>query len=225
MSRPRQFDEAATLQRLAETFSQHGYEGTSMAMLVEATGLGKQSLYNAFGDKRAMYARAVDAAVASMAPVAQAIRAADTGREAVAALFDDLMHRCRGKGAERHCIVSQGLLEGGADADIDAQLRAKWAGTRELLRAAVARGQRDGSITNPAAAGVLADVLMSLQSGFRVMAQAEPGPKRLASAVSAALAVLDGAGLGRRRASPAAMPRSISLAARSPRPRKAATPS
>jgi TetR/AcrR family transcriptional repressor of nem operon len=191
MSRRRQFDESAVLQRLAEVFSQHGYEGTSMAMLVEATGLGKQSLYNAFGDKRAMYARAVDAAVASMAPVAAAVRAAGNGREAVAVLFSDLQRRCRNGGAERHCIVSQGLLEGGADAGIDAQLRAKWSATRELLRAAVARGQRDGSIANRAAAGVLADVLMILQSGFRVMAQAEPGSGRLAPAVAAALSLLD----------------------------------
>jgi TetR/AcrR family transcriptional repressor of nem operon len=193
MPRPRQFDEPTVLLCLAELFSRNGYEGTSMAMLVEATGLGRQSLYNAFGDKRAMYARAVDAAVAGMAPVAQAVRGAATGRAAIEALFGDLEKRCRSKGAERHCIVSQGLLEGGADAGIDAQLRAKWAGTRELMRAAVARGQRDGSIRNDRPAGVLADVLMSLQSGFRVMAQAEVGPRRMASAVDAALALLDAA--------------------------------
>jgi TetR/AcrR family transcriptional repressor of nem operon len=193
MSRPRQFDEPAVLQRLAEVFSRHGYEGTSMAMLVEATGLGKQSLYNAFGDKRAMYARAVDAAVAGMAPVAHAVRSAATGRAALLALFDHLARSCASTGAERHCIVSQGLLEGGADADIDAQLRAQWSATRELVRSAVARGQGDGSIVNPQPAGVLADVLMSLQSGLRVMAQADVGPRRLNAAVAAALALLDAA--------------------------------
>lgn len=193
MPRPRQFDEAVALQRLAEVFSRHGYEGTSTAMLVEATGLGKQSLYNAFGDKRAMYSRAVDAAVAGMAPLAHAVRSADSGREAVAALFDDLVRRCRAHGAEQHCIVSQGLLEGGADAGIDAQLCTKWASTRELLRAAVARGQRDGSIANPQPAGVLADMLMSLQTGARVMARANAGPRRVAAAVAAALSLLDAA--------------------------------
>jgi TetR/AcrR family transcriptional repressor of nem operon len=191
MPRPRQFDESAVLLRLAEVFSQHGFEGTSTAMLVEATGLGKQSLYNAFGDKQSMYSRAVEAAVASMAPVAHAVRSAARGRDAVSALFDDLSQRCRSKGAERHCIVSQGLLEGGADAALHTQLCDQWAATRNLLRDAVARGQRDGSIANRQPAGVLADVLMSLISGLRVMAQADVGPRRMSAAIAAALALLD----------------------------------
>jgi TetR/AcrR family transcriptional regulator, transcriptional repressor for nem operon len=43
------------LDRLTNAFSTYGYGGTSMALLQEATGLGKQSLYNTFGDKQAMY--------------------------------------------------------------------------------------------------------------------------------------------------------------------------
>ena len=35
---------------LAEVFREHGYEGASLALISEATGLGKGSLYNFFPD-------------------------------------------------------------------------------------------------------------------------------------------------------------------------------
>ena len=41
-------------------FWKHGYAGTALGDLEAATKLGRQSLYGAFGDKRALFARVVD---------------------------------------------------------------------------------------------------------------------------------------------------------------------
>lgn len=41
-------------------FWRQGFDGTGMADLEEATGLGRQSLYGAFGDKRALFLKVVD---------------------------------------------------------------------------------------------------------------------------------------------------------------------
>jgi TetR/AcrR family transcriptional repressor of nem operon len=60
MPRERCFSEPEVLDRLTDVFSTHGYAGTSLALLQEATGLGKQSLYNTFGDKQSMYLQAID---------------------------------------------------------------------------------------------------------------------------------------------------------------------
>ena len=57
--RPREFDVDAVLIALMELFWRRGYEGTSLADIVEATGLKKGSLYAAFGDKRDMYLKAL----------------------------------------------------------------------------------------------------------------------------------------------------------------------
>lgn len=51
--RPRDFDAEQALQRVTATFWTHGYQGTSIADLERDTGLGRTSLYAAFGDKRA----------------------------------------------------------------------------------------------------------------------------------------------------------------------------
>jgi AcrR family transcriptional regulator len=59
MARPREFDRDTALQRAIDTFSMHGFEGTSTPMLLEAMKIGRQSLYDTFGDKRALYLEAL----------------------------------------------------------------------------------------------------------------------------------------------------------------------
>lgn len=59
MARPREFDEEQALERAAVIFWRQGYAGTSIGDLVEATGLQRQSLYNAFGDKQGLFSAAL----------------------------------------------------------------------------------------------------------------------------------------------------------------------
>lgn len=58
--RPRAFDEDEVLDRIMHLFWDRGYHGTSVADLTAAAGIGKQSLYQAYGDKRSMYLRALE---------------------------------------------------------------------------------------------------------------------------------------------------------------------
>ncbi|MGV0167520.1 TetR/AcrR family transcriptional regulator [Furfurilactobacillus sp. WILCCON 0119] len=57
MGRNKSFDEEETLQEMLTVFNQNGYHQASMAQLEQATGLKKNSLYFAFGDKYAMFTR------------------------------------------------------------------------------------------------------------------------------------------------------------------------
>ena len=59
MARPREFDNDKVLDALRDLFWEHGYEGTSYSQIMAATGLQKGSLYSAFGDKRALYLKAL----------------------------------------------------------------------------------------------------------------------------------------------------------------------
>jgi TetR/AcrR family transcriptional regulator, transcriptional repressor for nem operon len=192
VSRSRSFSSAATWQQLADVFVERGYDGTSLAQLEAASGLGKQSLYNAFGDKKAMYLGAVECAVARAAGVQALMQAAPSGRQAVQVFFDHLAQDCASGDPNRQsCIVSAGLLEGIADADIQQRLQAKWNATHTLLAAAVARGQADGSVIHTARPRDLADHLMAAMSGLRVMARTQPGAARLKRVSAKALSLLD----------------------------------
>ncbi|MFN0251192.1 MAG: TetR/AcrR family transcriptional regulator [Kofleriaceae bacterium] len=64
-------------------FWKNGYEATSLADLVEATGLAKGSLYKGFGDKRTLFIRALDSYLT-------AARAALRDRARAASAFEAL---------------------------------------------------------------------------------------------------------------------------------------
>lgn len=53
--RPRAFDEDEVLNALVELFWEQGFEAASMNEIVEAAGLNKSSLYNAFGSKDELF--------------------------------------------------------------------------------------------------------------------------------------------------------------------------
>ncbi|MEO1583498.1 MAG: TetR/AcrR family transcriptional regulator [Planctomycetota bacterium] len=57
--RPKAFDETAALEAAMAVFWDKGYDGTSVADLVTAMGIGRQSLYDTFGGKRNLYLRAL----------------------------------------------------------------------------------------------------------------------------------------------------------------------
>ncbi|MEU4672987.1 TetR/AcrR family transcriptional regulator [Amycolatopsis sp. NPDC023774] len=54
------FDERTALRAAMFAFWRYGYEGASMAVLMDATGLGKTSPYRTFGNKETLSRRAVD---------------------------------------------------------------------------------------------------------------------------------------------------------------------
>jgi AcrR family transcriptional regulator len=60
MARPKQFDRQKALEAAIEVFRTHGYAGASAELLTSGMKIGRQSLYNTFGDKWQLYIAAVD---------------------------------------------------------------------------------------------------------------------------------------------------------------------
>ena len=57
VGRPCEFEEGQALDAAMRAFWEGGYEATGLDQLQAATGVGRQSLYNKFGDKRALFLR------------------------------------------------------------------------------------------------------------------------------------------------------------------------
>lgn len=60
MGKKRQFNEEEVLDKLATHFWKHGFSATKVDQLSEITGLTKTSLYNAFGNKEALFLNALN---------------------------------------------------------------------------------------------------------------------------------------------------------------------
>lgn len=60
MARPREFDEETALDAAMACFWQRGYAATSVRDLADKMGISAPSLYNTYGDKHALFARALE---------------------------------------------------------------------------------------------------------------------------------------------------------------------
>src|SRR5712692_10611500 len=60
MARHKEFDRDEALHKAMEVFWSRGYEAASIQDLVKHMGINRQSLYDTFGDKHALYLQALD---------------------------------------------------------------------------------------------------------------------------------------------------------------------
>lgn len=58
--RPKEFDEGEALEKALGVFWSRGFGATAISDLTEAMGIGRQSLYDTFGDKRELFLRALE---------------------------------------------------------------------------------------------------------------------------------------------------------------------
>lgn len=68
MGRPRAFSESDVVVSASAVFARRGFAATSVDDLVRATGVGRASLYGAFGSKDGLFQRCLSGALAALGP-------------------------------------------------------------------------------------------------------------------------------------------------------------
>jgi len=171
MGRPAEFDRDDAVQAAIRVFARHGFAAASTTDLLDGMGIGRQSLYGAFGDKRGLFLEALERySERSLARMRAAMEAQGSAPAALeAALLIDL--GC-GADVESGCLGVGSIAEfGRSDADINAL--GDRAGTAvvalfaDRVRAGVAAGELRADL-DPDAVGRM---LLSLKSGLKVAAR------------------------------------------------------
>ena len=68
MGRPRAFSESDVVASASAVFARRGFAAASVDDLVRATGVGRASLYGAFGSKDGLFQRCLSGALAALGP-------------------------------------------------------------------------------------------------------------------------------------------------------------
>lgn len=193
MARPRQFDEAAALDAAIRSFWSRGYEATSVRDLASAMGITGPSLYNAFGDKRALYLKAIDHYVEhGFCARAGRLEQQRAPRAAIAAFFDEIVALSLADAEHKGCLIVNAALETAPhDPEFQAALAAVLGDMESFFLRCVQAGQADGTVTAAVPAADLARMLLGLLMGLRVLARARPEPALLRGMVRPVLALLD----------------------------------
>ncbi|NEB77739.1 TetR/AcrR family transcriptional regulator [Streptomyces sp. SID14478] len=193
MARPRTFDEDRALDAAMHAFWENGYEATSTQDLCTATGLGRSSIYNTFASKHELFTRSLTRYIEQMTAhqVAVLERTDTPPLDRLRDLFTSIVDTeidTRRDGRSRGCLTVNTTVElAGRDPEAAALLERDLATRLAALRAAIAAGQRDGTITSQRSPEDLARFVNAVIGGMRVAGQG--GADRAALQATAQIAL------------------------------------
>jgi TetR/AcrR family transcriptional repressor of nem operon len=196
MARTKEFDRDVALERAMDVFWEKGYEAASLTDLVTAMGIGRQSLYDTFGDKHSLYLAALDRYGALVgARMLAPLDEPGPLKPALRRVFDWLIAEalCHG---DRGCFAVNATVErASCDADVAGRAVANVAGGEEKLRRALEWAQTTGEIGARHDPRALARYLFNAMQGLRVTAKATADREALEDIARVTLSVLGSASL------------------------------
>ena len=184
MARPKEFDVDTAVEAAIAVFREHGFEGTSAQMLVDAMGIGRQSLYDTFGDKWGIYRAAVQRySQDEVRTHAGMLASRERAIEGIRAMFD----RVAGE-ADQACLGLGATVEFGCTRPELVKLRdASSATLARAVKDALAKAQAQGDVAADLDLDHLATFLITTISSIRLAARAGAGAEQIAARVDLAL--------------------------------------
>lgn len=184
MANTRKFDEREALRAMQALFWRKGYEATSLSDLVDTSGVPRQSLYNTFGNKEAIFDAAFRDYADSVNGDAIAALDVDSPRQGIPDFFDHIA-RANSDPENPH-----GCLRAGSESELGARDDALGEMIRTSSRKDIAhltsifrRWADEAKLADSADPAALAALLMSIARGISGLSRAgqEPATIQLAA--------------------------------------------
>lgn len=192
MARPRKFEEDDVVAAARDQFWSAGYAGTSLDDLTAATGLGRGSLYAAFGDKRDLFLRTLDEyATTVMAGVTDDLRNSEA--PGIERLANHIRNTATASAADarRGCLVAKSAAElGSTDKEVLQRVRRALTTYQGDLRAVIEQAQSEGDIDPGADAEALALLVLSVLRGTEALRKGGFPPAKMRTVAEQTMALL-----------------------------------
>jgi TetR/AcrR family transcriptional regulator, transcriptional repressor for nem operon len=190
--RPREFDIDEVTEIAGRLFWEQGYHATSIESLCTSTGLFRASLYSTFGDKHGLLVAAFDQyAEGAIARLRGRLHANLPAREA---LRGALLHytQIAAKLSGRHgCLITNAAIELlPADEVLRPHIETTLRRISSHLAATVVRGQQTGEFNQDLDEQEIANFLLCLIQGMRVLGKVNVSQKELVSIVDIGMRAL-----------------------------------
>lgn len=190
MARTKEFDESQVLDRALEMFRSRGFKATSFTDLTAALGVNRQSLYDTYGDKEALFlaalkrylessAKGLRKHLADPAPVQQVLEA----------LFAHWI-RQHSENATPGCLLVNTVVELAPTEAAHALATSHARYVESLLARRLALAQQSGEIGPEENPEILARFFHHTLLGIAVAARAHEKPERLLQTARSALRIL-----------------------------------
>jgi len=169
VGRPRKFDMEHVLNLAMETFWAKGYEATSMADLMAATGLHKGSIYQAFGSKHELFIAALRRYLEIMRQEKnETLSRANSPLEGIRLVAHNMLDRMDGHSScPKGCMVVNTIVElAPHDPEVEKILNEHTGLMQSSLIDAVTQGQMAGQINTSKPPEAIAMLMMTFMTGL-----------------------------------------------------------
>lgn len=180
VGRPREFDEEQVLDAAMKAFWANGYESTSLADLVSATGLHKGSLYQAFGDKHALFIQTLNRYLLNVRHRKnQILESADTPLGGIRAVLHGFIDMSEADAdCPRGCMAVKTLVEMAPhDREVQRIMDDHKNGMRTSIESRVTQAQASGELSTDKSPEMVTALIMIFMDGLAAQAAGPMNPK------------------------------------------------
>jgi len=186
------FEEGRALDQALIAFWHSGYEGTSYSDLESATGLNKSSLYNAFGDKAALYQKCIERFDQSYQSALRDGLSGPNLRQVLVAYFDELFAHFADTTIPCGSLATMESLEDGkADSENGAFIKGQLDKLMTLLDKRFERAVHDKELPENTDTAALAALFFVISRGLGNLHKSDEDISVMRNALKSAMTILD----------------------------------
>ncbi|MDF2937810.1 MAG: TetR family transcriptional regulator [Paenibacillaceae bacterium] len=190
MARHKEFEVNEVLDKAIQLFWMQGYEKTSMQDLVENMGIHRRSIYDTFGDKHALFMKAINRYVDIQNKNMRLLLVKqEPVKKKIQQFLESVLEET---GNPQGClIVNSGVELGLLDPEVSSFVEESYLKTEEFIYKLMLVGQQTGEISSQFDPKALSHYFMNAWLGLRTIVKTTTNQKKLSGIIHTTLSILD----------------------------------